>query len=174
VSLEARFGWLDEDWERLRRNVPEGWRLERATLAGKEHASMVWPGTYLGLKTLFADYSTVASSRVTPVERLRGFDDTRRGPMSSVPPPSGLLIRAAEDLIGARELEGAERIVDRLATGYGETEALLDSRARLEAARSEPLEGPTLEEMRATPVPSSASWTASPWGVSPWAPRRPG
>jgi pimeloyl-ACP methyl ester carboxylesterase len=155
VSLESRFGWQEAEWERLMERAPEGWMLERATLEGEDHGSVVWPGSYRGLKAVFADYSTVASSRVTPAERLRRFDGGPFGEVPSTPPPAELLARAATDLIGARVLEEAARTIERLSSAYGDMEVVRDLRARLEVARSEPLEGPTLEEMRAAPPPEA-------------------
>lgn len=154
VSVEARFGWRDADWNALRERAADGWQLRRERLDGESHNSMVWPGSYRGLRALFDDYSTVGSSDASAVDRL-GEIDASVWAEAGVPPPQPLLVEAAEDLLESLDLERAEGTIRRLAAAYGESGTVADLQGRLEAARSESLEGPTAAEMQATPFASA-------------------
>lgn len=155
VSLDARFGWPEEGWRRFASQADGGWWTHRSTMDTETHQSMVWPGIHDGLRRLFDDYSEPAGASGDPTDRLRGFD-ARGGGGAAVPPPAPLLAAAADQLVDGLDLPGAEAVVERLADGYGESTRVSTLRARIAEARDEELEGPTLEEMRAAPMPAAA------------------
>jgi hypothetical protein len=152
VSLESRFGWTDEAWQALRAAAPSTWWLLRERLAGESHESMAVPATFAGLKAIFHDFSAVTGAGVSPGERVAGFDRLS-ATYGDIPPPRSLLALLIEDHIGERDIVAARRTLDRLIAGYGPPPNVTAIRARLDAAATTPLTGPTVQELLAAPRP---------------------
>jgi hypothetical protein len=86
----------------------------------------------------------------------------------TTPPPRALLVGVFEEPIVRREIGRARSTVERLASYYGETSEVATFRERLKVAAEDPLEGPTLEELRATSkataeqlMPYVGTWSGS-------------
>ncbi len=152
VSLEARFGWPDDAWNSLVRTAPGGWTLFREEMVSETHQTMVWPGSYTGLKYLFADFSTVGAAAISPLDILRGFDERSPGG-GQIPPPQILLRQAVEDLIIARDLEAASSTLERMILAYGESRLADGLRAQIADANPDELEGPPVAELLTAPRP---------------------
>ena len=150
VSMESKFGWAEDTWRDLKATAPSSWRLRRASVDGESHTSMIWPGSYSGLKHLFSWYSSVADAHLPPGERLRSFD--ARVPIDeTIPPARSLLREVVQDQIILLDVEAAGRSLDRLVAAYGDDATAQQLRKRLEAAAGEEVEGPTLAELKAAP-----------------------
>ncbi|NNF13423.1 MAG: hypothetical protein HKN72_09375 [Gemmatimonadetes bacterium] len=154
VSLEARFGWPSELWTRFTASAPARWQLYRASMDGETHQSIVWPGAYDGLRQLFAEYSPTTSTAESAATRLAHFDASQPfGP--TAPPPEFLLRQAVQDLVEARELEGAQEALGRLRNAYGDSAEATRLQAAIERADPDDLEGPPIEVLRETPMASA-------------------
>ncbi len=173
VSVEARFGWSDQDWAMLTGAQPEGWLLARERMPGETHLSVVYPGSYLGLRALFSEYGGHRDRERPPHERLVRFDE-RVGAMeapnapeevAAMPPPRSLLDAVVEDRIIALDGTTASEVVTRIEAAYGADERTGEQRERIAAIRPDDLEGPTLDELLATPMatPTEASHLLGEW-----------
>ena len=152
VSLESQIGWQDESWAATERTAPASWTLVREPLEGESHQTMVWPGSYLGLRTLFAPFSPTAERGTSPAELLDLYDRGKFGD-GLVPPSERLLRNVVADQIISRDLAAAGETLTRLVEAYGDSDVARRLRAQIDEA--DELEGPRVEELQAAPRASA-------------------
>jgi hypothetical protein len=57
ASLEAKFGWPDNEWQKLASTAPASWRIYREKFQLEGHETLQMIGAYIGLRQVFGDYS---------------------------------------------------------------------------------------------------------------------
>ncbi|MEZ4653660.1 MAG: alpha/beta hydrolase-fold protein [Candidatus Eisenbacteria bacterium] len=160
LSIESRFGWSQDAWSELVAAAPVSWMLERRSLDHESHQSMVFLGVYLGLRSVFADYS-ILSAPASPTSATIEHYQTLATVYGAEPiPPRVLLVRAVDDLIIEGERDLAGRTLASLEDSYGKSPATEAIAARLAAARSRPPLAETVKDLLATPKPSPREMAA--------------
>lgn len=157
VSLEAQFGWLENDWAELQAAAPGSWVLHREEMEGESHNSMVFVSLYQGLRHAFADYSIVGApffprgSAADVFEHFARIEEMFDAPL---PPPAPVLRRLVMELLTEGHLEPARRAQAWLLEGYGPQPDETEIEAQF--ARVEPLLPltETVEDLKATPWPT--------------------
>jgi uncharacterized protein len=154
AAIDARFPWADDAWRSLVAAAPSSWSLYHEHLAHESHESMPLLGMYLGLRTLFADYSMLAAPVAPTTSILPYYAKVSTSLGAPVVPPRKLLSNVIEDL----QIEGrgaaARQAYDTLVASYGmpaDGAALSASIAEVEG-RPPPRE--TVESLLATPFPT--------------------
>jgi predicted alpha/beta superfamily hydrolase len=157
VSLETRFGWSDDSWQKLIDAAPKSWLLKRARLDGESHESMGFLAMYQGLKFAFSDYSVVGAPLIPRGSALAAFDHYARIEQAfktELPPPQRALQRMVEDLLTEARVEPARRALAWLTRGYGASEKKAElERMIAHAATLPPLEE-TVDSLKAAPWPT--------------------
>ncbi len=155
VSLEARFGWRDEEWKTLVAAAPASWKLYRESFKPKEsHESIAMIGMYLGLREAYSDYSMLAAPVAPTTSILPYYKKVSDSLGAPVIPPRKLLLQVAEDLLGEGRGAAAREAYNTLAAGYGapaDGAALL---ARIAEVERRPPPTETVEGLLATPFPT--------------------
>jgi hypothetical protein len=153
VSLEARFGWSDAAWQSLIDAAPPSWKLHRTKLEHESHTSMGFLATYLGLREVFGDYSTLAAPESPTKATLTHYQDLTDSYGDAQTPPRPLLSRLIDDFLMEGRAPEAHTALDTLIAGYGDFAGSDDARARIaEAAKLPPLTE-TVENLLATAMP---------------------
>ncbi len=154
ASLEAKFGWPEEEWRKLVAAAPATWKLYREKLTLEGHETMHMLGAYLGLRQVFSDYSRFAAPEAPTTSILPYYAKVSASLGAGVIPPKRILQDVVEDLLAEGRGTAAREAYDRLAFGYGapsDNAALLARIARVER-RPPPTE--TVEGLLATPFPT--------------------
>jgi len=120
VSLEVRFGWPDEEWNRFAAEAPKDWMLVRQRLPGEMHESMVFAGFYEGLKAVFSDYSKVVVKELSGPLAFANYEAIAKDYGGKCIPPESVLRRAVMELTVRGDKAPALRALGALAEGYGE------------------------------------------------------
>jgi predicted alpha/beta superfamily hydrolase len=154
ASYESRFGWSDTLWNTLVAAAPAEWKLKRERLADESHESMPMLGTYLGLRTLFRDYSMLKAPVAPTTSILPYYEVIGRNLGGTVVPPRRLLGNVIEDfLIEGRGAE-ARRVHERQVRDYGADAGGANLLARIADVERRPPPTETVEQLMATPFPS--------------------
>lgn len=159
VSLETRFGWNDDHWDRLVQSAPPNWLLHRARLEGESHETMPFLAMYQGLRSAFRDYSVVGTPGPPDASAFSVFAHYRRIETefgTTLPPPVRALNRLVEDLLTEGRVDAARDAVSWLANGYGAHAALAEANAMVDRVAAMPPLTETVETLKETPLPTPA------------------
>lgn len=166
AALDARFGWPDEAWARVREAAPASWALFRDRLADETHQSMPLLGAYLGLRWLFRDYSIVGAPAAPPRAVRDHYVALGATYGAPVPPPFTLSSQLVDDLLMARDGRAARQAYDALVRDYGAPANAAALEARIAEVERLPPPAETVEGLLAMPMASGAA--ISPF-VGEWA-----
>ncbi len=154
ASLESRFGFSDKSWNDLQTAAPASWKLYRQKLEHESHNSMPFLATYLGLREVFAEYSTLGVPDSPTTAALEHYRKLNSASGLRLIPPRPLLERNIEDLLMEGNARGAQEALDFLLQGYGDTPRAGQIRAQIaEAAKLPPLPE-TVQDLLNTPFPT--------------------
>lgn len=157
VSLEARFGWPDDDWSSLVSGAPADWQLTRRRMEGDDHNSMVFEGYFSGLRTVFRDYSAVGLRDASGPEVFQHYAKLATAYGAECTPPLQVLHRTLLDLVIRGERDMGRHTLQLMREGYGEPEDAEDIEKRIERAAEAMRGKPTVEQLRSAPRPSAAA-----------------
>ena len=155
VSLEARFGWPEEEWKKLVAAAPASWRLHRERFWPKEsHESVGMIGMYLGLREAFGDYSMLAAPVAPTTSILPYYRKVGDSLGAAVLPPRKLLQNVVEDFLIEGRGAAAREAYNTLASGYGAPQDSAKLLARIAEVERRPPPTETVEGLLATPFPT--------------------
>lgn len=178
VSLEARFGWTEEEWNALVAAAPASWKLYRERLKPKEsHESIGMIGMYLGLREAFSDYSMLAAPVAPTTSILPYYTKVSESLGATVIPPRKLLQNVVEDLLMEGRGAAAREAYNTLASGYGAPSDSARLLAQIADVERLPPPAETVEGLLATPFPTPdemrayiGEWVGDEW-MNPEEPR---
>lgn len=119
VSMEARFGWPDEEWKTLVAAAPSSWKLYRERFSKESHESIQMIGAYIGLREAFSDYSMLAAPKAPTTSILPYYAKVSASLGDTVIPPRKWLHTVVEDLLMEGRGKAAREAYNMLASGYG-------------------------------------------------------
>lgn len=154
ASLEAKFGWPDEEWKKLTAVVPTSWKLYREKLQLEGHETMQMIGAYLGLRQVFSDYSRLSAPEAPTTSILPYYDKVSASLGAQVIPPKRLLQNVVNDLLMEGRGAAARTAYNTLVAGYGppsDSTALL---AQIAEVERQPPPTETVEGLLNTPFPT--------------------
>jgi len=154
ASIEARFGFNDEQWKRITAAAPPAWSLYREKLTHESHNSMQFLGAYLGLRELFRDYSMLAAPVAPTTSILPSYEKLTASYGARMIPPSALLLQVADDLLMEGRGAAARAAFDTAVAAYGEPHDAAAIRSRIAVVERQPPPAETVEGLLATPFPS--------------------
>lgn len=155
ISMEARFGWTEEAWEKLAAAAPATWKLYRESFKPREsHESMVMLSIYLGLREAFSDYSMLAAP-VSPTTSILPYY-ARVGAALGAPvhPPHKLIRIVVEDLLMEGRGAAARDAYNKLVSSYGPPSDSVILLAQITEVERRPPPAETVEGLLATPFPT--------------------
>lgn len=153
ASLEAKFGWPEQQWKTLVSSAPATWRLYREKLQLEGHETMHMVGAYIGLRQLFGDYSRLAGAEPATTSILPYYKKVSESLGADVIPPRRLLQNLVDDLLMEGRGAMAREAYKLLSTGYGEPADNARLLARIEQVEKQPPPTETVEALIATPFP---------------------
>ncbi|MFA6959003.1 MAG: alpha/beta hydrolase-fold protein [Thermoanaerobaculia bacterium] len=154
ASIEARFGWSDEAWNRLEAAAPPSWLLYRQRLEHESHNSMQFVGTYIGLRELFRDYAMFTVQDAPTTSILPAYERLTAPYGATMTPPEPLLMQVIEDLLMEGRGAEARAAFEALRSGYGEPDDAEGLRARIAEVERKPPPTETVEGLLGTPFPT--------------------
>lgn len=155
ISLEARFGWPDEEWKTLVAAAPSSWKLYRERFWPKEaHESIQMIGAYIGLREAFSDYSMLAAPKAPTTSILPYYTKVGASLGDTVIPPRKLLQNVVEDLLMEGRGKAAREAYNTLASGYGAPTDSARLLAQIADVERRPPPTETVEGLLATPFPT--------------------
>lgn len=177
ASLEARFGWPEEEWKTLVAGAPAAWKIYREKLPLEGHETMQMLGAYLGLRQMFSDYSRFSAPEAPTTSILPYYTKVSAALGATVIPPRKLLQNVVQDLLMEGRGAAAREAYNSLVAGYGappNSETLL---AQITEVERRPPPTETVEGLLATPFPTPeeargfiGDWIGDVW-MSPDEPR---
>lgn len=170
VSIEARFGWSEKNWQALQAAAPASWKLTRIPLPHESHESMGMLGMYLGLREAYADYSVVQAPMMYTTQVLPWYDTVSASLGTKVLPPRRALRSVLEDLMMEGWGKQARAAWTQYVSAYGaplDSAQLIAELAKVER-RPEPTE--TVTSLQATPfsTPQEAAEYIGEWQGDIW------
>lgn len=170
ASIEARFGFNDDQWKRITATAPPAWTLYREKLTHESHNSMQFLGAYLGLRELFRDYSMLAAPVAPTTSILPSYEKLTASYGAPMIPPSPLLLQVADDLLMEGRGAAARAAFDIAVAAYGDPRDAATLRARIADVERRPPPTETVEGLLATPFPSvdeardyTGEWEGEQW-----------
>lgn len=161
VSMEARFGWPEEEWKTLVDAAPASWKLYREKLRPKEsHESIGMIGMYIGLREAFSDYSMLAAPVAPTTSILPYYTKVSEALGVKVIPPRKLLRNVVEDLLMEGRGAAARDAYNQLAFGYGAPSDSARLLAQIADVERRPPPTETVEGLLATSFPTPEAMRA--------------
>jgi hypothetical protein len=154
ASIEARFGWSEDQWKGLAAAAPPSWLLHREKLVHESHESMQFLGAYLGLRELFRDYSMLAAPVAPTTSILPSYEKLRASWGTPVTPPEPLLAQVVDDLLMEGRGAAAHAAFDALTFAYGAPADAAALRQRIAEAERRPPPTETVESLLEAPFPT--------------------
>ena len=156
ASLEARFGWPDDEWKKLTTNAPASWRLYREHFQLEGHETLQMLGAYIGLRQLFGDYSRFSAPEAPTTSILPYYLKVSESLGANVIPPKRLLENVIDDLLTEGRGKEARQAYEMLVSGYGSPVDNSRMVARITEVEKQPPPTETIEALLATPFPRPA------------------
>ena len=119
VSIDAKFGWHREDWQQLAGAAPASLYLDRLEIDGETHETMLYRGTYSGLKSLFHDYAVKETRSKTLAELQQQYERMSRDYGYSIEIPQRLLEENILDMVFQQRGRDAEALYDHMVAVHG-------------------------------------------------------
>jgi predicted alpha/beta superfamily hydrolase len=154
ASLEAKFGWPDEEWKKLTAAAPASWKLYREKLQLEGHETMQMLGAYLGLRQVFSDYSRLSAPEAPTTSILPYYDKVSASLGAPVFPPKRLLQNVISDLLMEGRGSAARTAFNTLVSGYGRPSDSTELLARIAEVERQPAPTETVESLLNTPFPT--------------------
>ncbi len=154
ASLEAKFGWPEEQWKKLVAAAPASWKLYREKLQREGHETMHMLGAYLGLRQVFSDYSRFAAPEAPTTSILPYYAKVSTSFGAVVIPPKRVLQDVVQDLLAEGRGAAAREAYDMLTSGYGAPTDSTSLLARIAKVERRPPPVETVEGLLATPFPT--------------------
>lgn len=180
ASLEARFGWSEEEWKRLIAGAPSSWKLYREKFQLEGHETMQMLGAYIGLRQVFSDYSKLSAPESPTTSILPYYAKVSTSLGASVSPPKKLIQNVVEDLLMEGRGAAARDAYNTLVFGYGAPANSAKLLAEIAEVERRPPPTETVEGLLATPFPTPeeartyiGEWIGDVW-MNPDEPRRNG
>ncbi len=177
VSLEARFGWTDQQWKTFSAVVPPSWKIFRQKLENESHESMTMLASYIGLREAFRDYSMQVAPVAPTTSILPYYEKVGESLGSPVMPPRRLLTNVVEDLIAEGRGAAARQAFNTLVAGYSAPVNAPALVAQISDVERRPPPTVTVESLLATPFSSAdearrfvGDWVGDHW-MNPEEPR---
>lgn len=170
ASLETRFGWTEPRWKALVAAAPSSWKLTRQKLEHESHESMAMLASYIGLREVFNDYSSLAapiSPTTSTLPYYARLDSAFGAPLI---PPRRILNNVTEDLLMEGRGAAARSAFTTLVRGYGAPSNSATTLARIAEVEKQPLPSETVESLLATPfsTPREAEKYIGEWVGDVW------
>ena len=153
ASLEAKFGWTDDDWKKLLAVAPASWKLYREKFQLEGHETVQMIGSYIGLRQLFSDYSRFSPPEAPTTSILPYYQKVNESLGASVSPPKRLQETVLADLLMEGRGAAARGAYNLLVLGYGPPEDSDQLIAQIAAVERQPPPTETVESLLATPFP---------------------
>lgn len=177
VSLEARYGWSDAEWQKLNATAPATWKLYREKFQLEGHETMQMLGAYIGLRQIFGDYSRLSAPEYPTTSILPYYTKVGASLGSPIIPPKKLLQTVVEDLLTEGRGAAAKEAYKMLAFGYGPPADSAKLLAEIAEVERRPPPSETVEGLLETPFPTPEAmsgfigeWTGDVW-MNPDEPR---
>ncbi len=154
ASLEAKFGWPNDEWKTLKTVAPPSWNLYREKFQLEGHETLQMLGSYIGLRQVFSDYSRLSAPEAPTTSILPYYAKVSASLGAAVLPPKRLLQNVVNDLLMEGRGSDARVAYNMLVSGYG---APLDNAtllARLAEVEKQPAPTETVESLMNTPFPT--------------------
>jgi len=153
ASLEAKFGWPEDEWKKLVAAAPASWKLYREKFQLEGHESMQMLGAYLGLRQVFSDYSRFSSPLRPTTSILPHYAKVSASLGAPVLPPEKVLQDLVEDMLIEGRGAAARDAYNTLVSGYGAPADSGKLLARIAEVERRPAPSETVESLLATPFP---------------------
>lgn len=165
VSYEARFGWLDEQWNTLVAAAPSSWMLHREKMPLEGHETMQLVGAYLGLRQVFSDFSRMAAPQYPTTTILPYYAKIDAAFAAPLFPPKRVIRDVVENLLMEGRGADARVAYTRLVSGYGSPADSSDLLKQIADVEKRPAPTETVEGLLATPfaTPAEASAYIGEW-----------
>jgi predicted alpha/beta superfamily hydrolase len=168
ASMEASFGWPEEEWKRLLSMAPKTWTLYREKFTLEGHETMHLSGVYIALRQLFGDYSRFSSPKASG-DVMGYYEDIGKQFGSALVPPKVVLENLMQNLIAEGEQEMATKVYRKLVFGYGTPRDSAKVLTRIQAIENRAL-SETVGALLNTPFPTpqEASAFIGQWKGNIW------
>jgi len=155
VSLEARFGWPEDEWKKLLAAATSNWKLYREQFRPKEsHESLVMIASYIGLREAFSDYSLLAAPTAPTTGILPHYAKVGSPLGATIIPPRKLILNVVEDLLMEGRGAAAREAYNTLVAGYGPPANSGKMLTQISEVERRPPPSETVEALLATPFPT--------------------
>jgi predicted alpha/beta superfamily hydrolase len=154
ASLEAKFGWPEQEWKTLTARAPATWKLYREKFQLEGHETMQMLGAYLGLRQVFSDYSRFSAPEFPTTSILPHYTKVSASLGANVIPPKRLLQNVVDDLLMEGRGAAAREAYNTLVFGYGAPSDSTKLLARIAEVERRPPPTETVEGLLATPFPT--------------------
>lgn len=178
ASLEAKFGWPEQEWKTLTAKASASWKLYREKFQLEGHETMQMLGAYLGLRQVFSDYSRFSAPEYPTTSILPHYTKVSASLGANVIPPKRLLQNVVDDLLMEGRGAAAREAYNTLVYGYGAPSDSAKLLARIAEVERRPPPTETVEGLLATPFPTPeearnylGDWVGEVW-MGEDAPRR--
>jgi hypothetical protein len=153
ASLEAKFGWPDNEWQKLASTAPASWRIYREKFQLEGHETLQMIGAYIGLRQVFGDYSRFSAPEFPTTSILPYYSKVDESLGGNVIPPKRLLENVMNDLLTEGRGKEARLAYELLVSGYGPPTGNNNLLARIADVEKQPPPTETVEALMATPFP---------------------
>ncbi len=157
VSLESVYGYTDSLWNVVKTGAPKTWILGRQKLEHESHVTMPFFGMYVGLRDMFADYTTRSAPQSPTSSTLAYYRDLEKSYGGPLLPPRPLLRQLLEDFEMEGQSKAAHETWRMLVDGYGMPTDSVEWQKRLTTLAKMPPMTETVESILATARPTSAA-----------------
>jgi hypothetical protein len=154
AAIDVRFPWPADSWRALAAAAPASWSLHHEHLTHESHESMPMLGMYLGLRSVFADYSMLAAPVAPTTSILPHYAKVSGSLGAPVVPPRKLLVNVIEDLLMEGRGAAARAAYDTLVASYGAPSNGAALAASIAETERRPPPAETVESLLATPFPT--------------------
>ena len=170
ASLEAKFGWPDQEWKTLVARAPASWKLYREKFQLEGHETMQMLGAYLGLRQVFSDYSRFSAPEAPTSSILPYYSKVGAALGASVLPPKKLLQNVVEDLLMEGQGAAAREAYNTLVSGFGAPSDSAQLLAQISKVERRPPPTETVEGLLSTPfsTPEEARAFIGDWVGDVW------